>query len=299
MKKLICAVLTMMFLISALPALADSAPALYRVEDQAGYHIYLLGAVHVGSADMYPLGDAFEAAWQDAQALAVEMDADALETDMLRLMKYAAATVYTDGDTAKNHLSPEAYALGVEKLGQPEYLLNRMRPFIWASLAENALFEQMGFSAEYGVDSFLTKRAKEEQKPVIEMEGLDTQLAIIQNVPDEVSESILLSMLLLPDEAEKSMSGMMEAYISGDAASLEIWIETDTSDFPEELAATFEAYNNMLYHDRNDGFVRQAEEYLQEGKTVLICIGAAHILGEDGLVNQLKAAGYTVTEINH
>lgn len=299
MKKMICAALSMMLLLSALPALAGSTPALYKVEDQAGHRIYLLGAVHVGREEMYPLGDAFEAAWQDAQALAVEMDTSTLQTDIQQMLKYAAATMYTDGDAAKNHLSPESYALGVEKLGQPEFILNRMRPFLWASLAEENLFGALGYTADYGVDGFLTKRAKEEEKPVIEMEGLDQQLAIIQSVPDEVSEMILLSMLLQPEENKKSMQGMLDAYTAGDAAGLETWLENDMTEYPDELAESFEAYNDLLYHDRNDGFARQAKEYLQEGRIVLICIGAAHILGEDGLVNQLQNAGYTVTEINH
>ena len=299
MKRTISVLIAAVCLMCTLPALADSAPAVYRVEDQAGHHIYLLGVVHIGRKDMYPLGDGFEIAWRDAEALAVEMDGTVLETDASQMLKYAMATTFSDGDSAKNHLSPEAYSLGLKELGQPEYVLRITRPYLWASLAESMLYDALGYTADWGVDGTLVRRAHEEGKPVLEMEGIDAQLAMLREIPDSVSETIMLSILQDQDVGKESITAMMDAYTRGDADALAQWIETDMENYPEELADVFHQYNDVMFHARNDAFTRQAEEYLQDGTTVLIAIGAAHILGADGLVNQLREAGYTVTEINH
>ena len=44
-------------------------------------------------------------------------------------------------------------------------------------------------------------------------------------------------------------------------------------------------------------FEEQAIRYLADGKTALIAIGAAHIVGEDGLAQRLAWDGFTVEEI--
>ena len=46
--------------------------------------------------------------------------------------------------------------------------------------------------------------------------------------------------------------------------------------------------------DRNDGMLEAAIEYLESGETVFYAVGLAHLLAEDGLVNTLRDAGYTV-----
>ena len=40
-----------------------------------------------------------------------------------------------------------------------------------------------------------------------------------------------------------------------------------------------------------------AEEYLTSGKTVFYAVGLAHLLTDDGLVNTLRNAGYTVERV--
>jgi uncharacterized protein YbaP (TraB family) len=50
--------------------------------------------------------------------------------------------------------------------------------------------------------------------------------------------------------------------------------------------------------ERNANMVEKAREYLQSGKTVFCAVGLAHLLGEGGMVEALREAGYTVTLID-
>jgi uncharacterized protein YbaP (TraB family) len=46
--------------------------------------------------------------------------------------------------------------------------------------------------------------------------------------------------------------------------------------------------------DRDEGMVETAIEYLESGDVVFYAVGLAHVLSEEGLVNSLREAGYTV-----
>ena len=49
-----------------------------------------------------------------------------------------------------------------------------------------------------------------------------------------------------------------------------------------------------MYTDRNAAMLETAKEYLESGDVVFFAVGLAHLLAEDGLVNTLRDAGYTV-----
>jgi uncharacterized protein YbaP (TraB family) len=48
---------------------------------------------------------------------------------------------------------------------------------------------------------------------------------------------------------------------------------------------------------RHPQMVRKIESLLAGGKTHLIAVGALHLVGPQGLVEMLRARGYTVTEL--
>ena len=288
--------------------LAESNPLVYRVTDDEGHQIYLLGTIHVGMEDTFPLGPAAEEAYEASDVLAVEMDVDLNLWNFLDIFKMSAALVYTNGDSAENHLSPETYALGVEMLGYPEFILKRMKPVAWYSLAENYAMGKVNLSAEWGVDDYLIKRAKKDKKTIVELEGMDSQLSVMDSFPDLVMDYEIQILLTCPEEASSGTAALYEAWKAGDAEAM-VALTTEESEAPENAlddldesqlevyASLMEAYaefNDLLIDSRNGGFLQQAVDYLQSGQKALIAIGALHIVGETGLANQLAQAGYHV-----
>ena len=53
-------------------------------------------------------------------------------------------------------------------------------------------------------------------------------------------------------------------------------------------------YNQAISTDRDADMIAKAIEYLESGETVFYAVGLAHLLAETGLVDGLRAAGYTV-----
>ena len=297
-KRLLTGFLAAVLLLHPCLGQAESAPLVYRVSDDQGHVLYLLGTIHVGNDDMYPLGDAVEEAYEKADVLAVEMDVYAYGGNLFKSLKYSFALMYGLDDSIKNHLSPETYALGVEKLGFPEMALLRMKPAMWYSLAENFLFQQAGLDAMKGADYWLTKRAHKDGKRIDELEGIDEQMAVMLAIPEDVIDSEVFAMLSYPDESAEGLRLLFEAWRQGDEKTLRALLETqEEPSGDEELSAAYDEYSDMLIDSRNDGFEKQAIDYLNSGETALIAIGAFHIIGENGLAEKLARGGYTVEEI--
>ena len=268
---------------------AESDPLLYRVSDGQGCTVYLLGTIHMGRPDFYPLGTAAEAAYQAAEVLAVE--ADLLSQSAADTARYSAALMYGPGDECRRHLAPETYQLGLQRLGRSEGLLNRMRPAAWYSLAETAVFAELGCSQEWGVDSVLLHRAHDEGKPVEELEGGDAQIGILLSIPDEVMDGEICRLLSDPDQARADMENALRAWQAGDADAL-LAAALPSSDTP-----AYRLYTEAVYARRNALFAQRVTEYLAKGRTALVAVGAAHLLGQDGLAQRLEDAGYRVERL--
>ena len=295
-KRLLTGLIAAALLLQPFAAGAESTPLVYRVTDGEGHVLYLLGTIHVGDDDMYPLGSAVEEAYENADILAVEMDLYAYGGNLFSSLKTAFSLMYGAKDNIKNHLSPETYALGVEKLGLPEIMLQRMKPAMWYSLAENYISTKAGLDATKGVDYGLLKRAHKDGKQIDELESLESQLATLLSIPESVIDYEVQAMLTYPEESAQGLRALYEAWRVGDEAALRMMLEEST-EADAELSEAYAEYSDTLIDSRNDGFEEQALAYLSSGKTALIAVGAFHIIGENGLAEKLARAGYTVEEI--
>ena len=298
-KRFFAVLLTAALLFQAGAVRAESAPLVYRVTDGDGHVIYLLGTIHVGNKDMYPLGAAVEEAYRETDLLAVELDLYEMGGSILGSLKYAFTLMYGFNDSIKNHISPETYALGVEKLGMPEIALRQMRPALWYSLAENYMISSVGLDAALGVDYHLLERAHKDGKAVEALETMEEQLDALLRIPEAVIDYEIQAMLTYPEESGAGLLALFEAWRQGDLEALTAMLEGQGEEMEAELQADYDTYSDVLIVDRNDGFEKKALEYLQQGQRALIAIGAFHILGEEGLANRLARAGYRVELVSN
>ena len=76
-------------------------------------------------------------------------------------------------------------------------------------------------------------------------------------------------------------------------------ILADLDNINAQLARGSEEYEKAMSVDRNEGMLKVAKEYLESGDVVFYAVGLAHLLAENGLVNTLRDAGYTVELVNY
>ena len=277
-------------------------PAMWKAEDDNGNYIYMFGTIHATDESGRDFPDYFEEAFEDCEAVAVEADVTDLAGDTSQLYEMVYSLMYTDGTTIQDHLSKETYDALVklfESKNMYPTMYNTFKPMMWLSLAENAVISDCGLDATKSVDSIITQRAKEENKEVIELESVDFQIQAFDSLSDGVV-NVLFSSYTSEESYQNQVDSMKEMYDSWKSGTLSDIVTGDyeTYDLTEKEKALYDEYNKIILVDRNAAMVEKAEGFLKEGKKVMICVGAAHFYGDDGIVSFLEKDGYTVTKLS-
>src|SRR5262245_6281895 len=120
-------------------AFCDSPKSfLWKVEGKDSM-AYVLGSIHVANKDFYPLNQTIETAFDSAPVLAVEVNIN--DIDPLSMTSVVVETaMYQNGETMKDHLSPETYDLIAKKLeeyGVDIATLEKSKPWFAAMMISN------------------------------------------------------------------------------------------------------------------------------------------------------------------
>jgi len=290
MKALRVAALAITLLVAAS---AQAASYLWEVSSMTN-RAYLYGTVHAGKKDWYPLPEEVEKAFVDAAVLVVEADI----TNTAAMQKSGDAMVYKGGDTLKNHVPPEQYARMLKLL--PRYRFTErdfmhVKPFMAVSLLVFAEWARSGFFPGLGVDSYLLRKAQAEAKPVVEIEGVETQLKLMDSLTEKQVQDLFKGTLdaLEEDLTTEQIKGLVAAWQAGDAnALLEI-----ARRYNEKVAGAAEFEEKFIWQ-RHDDMARKIEGWLAERKKpYFIAVGALHLAGPRGLVELLRKRGYVVKQL--
>ena len=281
-------------------------PLFYHVTGVNGEEMWLLGTIHVGDARTSYLPQKIYDAFDSADALAVEFNSeafnDAMEQDEELASQVSACYFYGDGTTTADHIKDEELYTYAKKLlkATGNYHMNMpyAKAYLWGNSIENFLLDQFhSLSSQQGVDNQLIWRAQDQKKPIYDVESGLFQAQMLTGFSDPLQEMLLLeSVSMDPLEYVASTQNLFEMWCSGDEAALIAYLtkEADLSEATEEELALIEEYNNAMETNRNDDMLDVAIGYLESGEVVFYAVGLAHLLAEDGLVNTLRDAGYTV-----
>jgi hypothetical protein len=118
------------------------------------------------------------------------------------------------------------------------------------------------------------------------LETLDGQLGMLDELPGELQNEILLQALEDASDVETLIEPMLESWREGDEPGLLRSLEEDFDGYPELADA--------LIYDRNARWAEQVSEMLDDGDDVLLVVGAMHLVGDRGLPALLSRRGYRV-----
>jgi len=277
----------------------QSKPAMWEVTSKDGAtKLYLFGSIHAADKTAYPLRAEVATAFNKSDYLAVECDIVAFQEDLVRQMESSAGLVYTDGTTIEDHIPSDTYEKVKKILTDNDLYMSvydKMKPSVWSSLLDNLLVKKSGLNADLGIDTYLLKQAKQSKKKILEIESVEFQMDMLSNFSDEIQALMLKS---YTDDFNKQVDMLKELYTnwnSGDIENLSKMSDEEDDSLTDAEKVLYEQYNKVMLTDRNVGMVTKAEQYLSEGKNTFFVVGAMHMVGDKGIVAQLKAKGYTVT----
>jgi uncharacterized protein YbaP (TraB family) len=274
------------------PAAAQVGPRhfLWKVEGDGTSTAYLLGSLHVLTPDYYPLSPTINQAFAASRTLVEEIDLDQTR-DPTQMMAAMARAMLPDGESLEQLVSPATYS-ELTRLaaagGLPMTALQRMKPWLVAITLMAPALQAAGLSGEHGVDKHFFDRAK---AAGMERRGLETlayQVDRFERLSPALQEAMLVSTMEELDTYVSRVHELARAWAAGDVTALE-----------DQLLSSFdqsrELYERLLV-ERNRNWLAHVDTCLQQDAGCFIVVGAAHLVGPDGLPTLLTERGYRVTQ---
>ncbi|MBD2869406.1 TraB/GumN family protein [Paenibacillus arenilitoris] len=262
---------------------------LWKAEN-SGNTVYLLGSIHVASEAMYPLRPEIMEAYEASDILVVEADIRQANVEANRQL-VVDLSAYKDGTTLKDHIAEDTYKKLVQLLkenGMEETAMDAFKPWSVSSTIDYLTTLKSGYDAGIGIDAYFLEQATESGQAVVELESIEAQLRMFDEFSPELQEQMLTASIEGYYAEESSLEQLTETWATGDEAQLLA--------LTNEAAMGEELYKAML-EDRNKPMVEKIAGFLngEEKNVRFVVVGAAHMLGEHGIVPQLEQAGFTVT----
>lgn len=276
----------------ALPAAAQTPKHfLWEVASMTN-RVYLYGTVHAGKAAWFPLPAPVEAAFMDAAVLAVEADV----TDVEAMARTAPATTYAPPDNLSKHVSErdwERFRKLLPRYKLPEAQVSQMKPFMAVSILVFSEWARLGYLPQLGIDAYLIKKARDEKKPVVEVEGIDVQVKLMDSLTEPENRMIFDGTLTALESGltGEQITGMVNAWQSGDP---DLMLEIARK-YNEQVPGAREFEEKFIWA-RHDEMARKIEGYLASRERHFVAVGALHLAGPRGLVEMLKKRGYIVRQ---
>jgi len=252
--------------------------------------IYLLGSIHYLKKENFPLNKAILDALNSSKRLVLEIDLNSATPDVAQKVTLSKA-VYRDGTTLEQNVSPETYRLARQaaaQFGIDIQVMKAMKPWFVALTMIVIKLQQLGLDANLGVDKYLAERAKQSGKPTGGLETLESQLGLLDQLSKRDQELMLREIVGELELLDKNIDQIVQAWLKGDSASIESLLLAGMNEYPD--------LHQKMIVERNRRWLPQLEKMLAGGGGVMVVVGAAHLVGKDGVVEMLKARGYKVEQ---
>jgi len=267
-----------------------AASSVWRVQ-KGDSVIYLGGTCHLLREADYPLPTEFEKAYKAAEMVVFETDIARLN-DPATQQKLLAKAMYADGSTLERHLSPKVYAelkAYCEANGIPLQAFSQLKPSLLMVTLTVMELSKLGVS-QRGVDQYFHEKAVRDKKGVEGLESVDEQINYVVSMADGSENEFVSRSLEEMKDLKEEFDLLLQAWRTGDSVKLD-----------ELMVAEMKMRHPVLYGKlitaRNRNWLPLIEGYQKTPKTEFILVGAAHLVGADGILAALKKKGYTVEQL--
>jgi uncharacterized protein YbaP (TraB family) len=264
----------------------QARPALWLASDEDS-QIYLLGSMHALPRAMDWESEAVAKAMASSEKLVLEL---APEESKKAGTIFAELSPRETPIPIQQRLTGEAY--------QAYWALPKREQALFAdSLDDWAIMVLLGQKAArdanlktaFGVETGLTEYFSDKNRPIIGLETAHSQLMMFETLDPATQRQLLSNTLTQSKEAAAKVTSLLNAWAQGDVKQLEIRINEDVESVP--------AAHKALIIDRNLRWADWTAQQMQGSGTMLIAVGAGHMVGKDGLPALLEQRGFKVQRL--
>jgi uncharacterized protein len=252
--------------------------------------VHVLGSIHFLKKESYPLKTIIEETFNTSKKLILEIDLRSASPDKVRQLTLQKG-VSPDALPLDQRVSKDTYTIVSKRAAEAGIdvrALHPFKPWVVAMTLASLKLQKLGFDPSYGIDRYLAGRAEQTDKPIEGLETAEFQIDLFDRLSPRQQELFLRQTLLEIDQLEKSTDKIVQAWRSGDSKAVETLILKGMHEYPE--------VKKVIIDDRNRRWLPHIEKLLAQADKALVVVGAAHLVGKDGVIELLKDRGYTVEQ---
>ncbi|MFO1256283.1 MAG: TraB/GumN family protein [Sphingomonadaceae bacterium] len=262
-------------------------PALWLVEGPGGQKAWLFGTIHALPDPVDWRSQRIEAALGASDRLMLEVAAIGDDRATARVFARLAAS---PGLPPLDQRVPadlrDDLADALKDGGIKPGSLDGYESWAAALMLQQAAMRAGASDSGNGIDRAL---ASGYSRPVDEFEGASVQLGIFDRLPESAQRTLLTSAIEGQDSYEAETRRLAKAWANADLALIERETDGQLSRDP--------VLREALLVGRNRVWAARLEAILKQGAHPFVAVGAAHLVGRDGLPAMLAARGYRVTRL--
>ena len=279
-----------------LVATAVHAQLLWKVTGNGlGRPSYILGTHHMAPSTMIDQIKGMNEAIAGCDIVVGEVEKDSLMSPEGQA-RMAQAMVAPLDSTLDKVLTPADYGI-VEKvfnkyfgtLGMKLKQVNNLKPSAISTQmqAMQAIKYFPNFDANSLIDVMVQTRANEAGRPSVGLESVDEQINLLFNGSIANQAKGLVEACKQDEFFQVQSAALADAYLAQDLDKL-LAVMTDAT-----MGGDSEEEMEVLIYSRNRSWAEKLKVIMPE-RACLVCVGAGHLPGEQGLLQLLRNAGYTV-----
>ncbi|WP_395646571.1 TraB/GumN family protein [Terricaulis sp.] len=265
---------------------AAAEPALWRIHD-GDSEIWLFGTAHVLGEDVRWQGPRLQAALAAADEIVTEMDTGPEATAEFQRVATELGTLPA-GQTVFDGLTPQERARFervVQRAGLQPAQFTQVRPWLATLQISYAALSRQGETREHGAETVLLAQGAGKRHSYFETPS--EQVHILADLPLADQRRFMMATLRQIEEDTALTEALDAAWARGDVAAMDRQFNRDAH---EAGPAVYEA----LIARRNRAWTERIVERLNGSGHIFIAVGAAHLVGDDGVVAQLRRRGIEV-----
>ncbi|MDW6093596.1 TraB/GumN family protein [Vibrio rhizosphaerae] len=260
------------------------AEPLYWLASKNQMQLMLLGSIHVGHPDMYPLPQLVMDFLRDSDGLIVEADIRQANQLQYPPARWTSQQVLSASELEKLDSIAEQLNLNAQRL-------KTLPPWQTAIGLQMQAMNRLGFRADLGVDQYMIQQAASASIPIIGFESLQSQIDLLAGMKQNGKE-LLTETLKDWGKNPHETECLVTSWHQGDPEQLKQLI--DNHDMSQEMSEQLEI-------QRNHRWLKQLMSppiFSEHPSKYLIVVGALHLIGQENLIQLLTQQGFTVTRQN-
>jgi hypothetical protein len=152
-----------------------------------------------------------------------------------------------------------------------------------------------------GLDQMITQTAEAAGVPMQAVEPFTTLFDIFKNDSIDEQVDMLRVNMLSPAVQQQMFVAMLDRYFAEDVGRLWDLPRVAMPDIPgldpTEAAAVFAEMQEALLDTRNRNWIPVIMAATQTHDNIVVAVGAAHLIGKDGVLQLMQNEGWTLTRV--